>query len=62
MLPLLLGVDLARVLLLDQGNIRIILYWLLEPPPHFKHSEEFGGGGGSAGAPSCLAPLRFFLT
>jgi hypothetical protein len=29
---------------------------------HFKHSEEVGGGSGSAVGPSCLAPLRFFLT
>ena len=29
---------------------------------HFKHSEKVGGRNGSAGGPSCLAPLRFFLT
>ena len=56
---LLLDFDLARMLLLNQGNARIVLRCLLSGL-HFKHSEEIGGRGGSAGGPSCLSPLRFF--
>ena len=48
---LLLDVDHARVLLLHQGNVRIIIHFPFKLP-YFKNSEEGGCvGGGSAGGP-----------
>jgi hypothetical protein len=46
---LLLDVDHARVLLLHQGNVRIVIHFPFKLP-YFKNSEEGGCvGGGSAG-------------
>ena len=57
---LLLDLDLARVLLLDEGNVRIVLH-LLFKQLNFKHSRWLrrGWGGGSAGGHSSLALHRF---
>ena len=44
---LLLDLDLARVLLLDEGNVRIVLHLLFEQL-NFKHSQWLRHGGGGA--------------
>ena len=58
--PLLLDLDLARVLLLDEGNVRIVLHLLLKQL-NFKHSRGLRRGRLGSG-PFSLVPLRFFFT
>ena len=57
---LLLDLDLARVLLLDEGNVRIVLH-LLFKQLNFKHSRWLRRGRLGSG-PFSLVPLRFFFT